>query len=411
MGWQDRVQEAAYTAPDGYRIIFDYVDVQQSFDKKVEAFEFPDVDGTYVQQTGNTGRRIPMLIIFWGDDYDLQAETFFGYMQQTGIGKLEHPVYGTVDVVPFGAIVREDRLTTAANQAVFRVTFWETVRIIYPIAQNDPASDVVSAIQEFNSAVGEEFEEFTSLDNAVERTTFRNEYSDTLASAKDTLQNVAATVKSVEKIFNTAFQSIDNTLDILVGEPLDLAFQTSLVLQIPSQSTALILDKLSAYRSLAGSIIGTVQSPSFDARPVNKFYNDNLFATLAVTGAVLSTVNNTFQTKTEALSAAVEVLNQFDDVNSWREESYTSLGEIDSGASYQQLQEAVALTAGFLVQISFSLKQERVITLDRDRNMVELVAELYGTVDSELDFFIQSNDLSGNEIVEIPKGRQIVYFV
>jgi len=71
----------------------------------------------------------------------------------------------------------------------------------------------------------------------------------------------------------------------------------------------------------------------------------------------------------------------------------------------------VALTAGFLVEISFNLKQERRIILTRNRSIIDLVAELYGTVDDQLDFLISSNDLSGSEILEVPKGREIVYYV
>jgi len=44
--------------------------------------------------------------------------------------------------------------------------------------------------------------------------------------------------------------------------------------------------------------------------------------------------------------------------------------------------------------------------------VIPLVAELYGEVDAPLDFFIRSNNLTGDEILlEIPKGREIVYYI
>jgi len=61
--------------------------------------------------------------------------------------------------------------------------------------------------------------------------------------------------------------------------------------------------------------------------------------------------------------------------------------------------------------LSFSLKQERSIVLDRARTIVDISAELYGEVDAQLDFLINSNNLSGSEILEVPKGREIVYYV
>ena len=71
----------------------------------------------------------------------------------------------------------------------------------------------------------------------------------------------------------------------------------------------------------------------------------------------------------------------------------------------------MALTAAFITELSFSLKQEKSIILDRNRTIIDLSAQLYGEVDPQLDFMITSNDLSGDEIIELPRGKEIVYFV
>ena len=43
--------------------------------------------------------------------------------------------------------------------------------------------------------------------------------------------------------------------------------------------------------------------------------------------------------------------------------------------------------------------------------MIDLVGELYGEIDGKLDFFIQTNELSGDEFLEIKAGREIVYYL
>jgi hypothetical protein len=54
----------------------------------------------------------------------------------------------------------------------------------------------------------------------------------------------------------------------------------------------------------------------------------------------------------------------------------------------------------------------RTIILDRDRNFIELCAELYGTVDNYyLDRFISENDFSIDELEIIPMGREVSYYV
>ena len=68
MAWQDRLKEAAYTSPSGVRTVFDFGDVSRTTVKKTAAFDFPDADGTYIQDLGTAGRRYPMRLFIWGDD-------------------------------------------------------------------------------------------------------------------------------------------------------------------------------------------------------------------------------------------------------------------------------------------------------------------------------------------------------
>lgn len=414
MAWNDRIREAAYTSPSGVRTVFGYEDVSRSVEKKTTGFEFPDADGTYVQDLGHSGRRYPLRVIFWGDDYDQEADAFELALLERGTGRLEHPIYGTVDVVPFGSVKRRDDLKTAANQAIVEVTFWETIGLIYPSAQADPASAVLAAVDEYNAAASQQFEDATSLDTAVETATFKGDYQALLDSAQAGLQAVADAQDNVRQQFNAVVDSINQGIDILVAQPLTLAFQTTQLIQAPARALTNIEARLDAYGNLATSLItgdGAVAEPGNDSRASNQFHANDLYASSYVTGSVVSVVNNRFNTKAEALEAADTILEQFQDVTDWRDNNFESLAEVDTGEAYQKLQEAVALTAGFLVEISFTLKQERRIVLDRARTIIDLAAELYGSVDDQLDFLINSNSLTGSEILELPKGREIVYYV
>lgn len=414
MAWQDRLKEAAYTSPSGTRTVFQYENVGKSVTKKTSGFEFPDADGTFVQDLGHSGRRYPLRLFFSGNNYDLEADAFEETLIERGVGKLEHPLYGTVDVVPFGAITRRDDLKTAANQAIIQVTFWETIGLIYPSSQQDPGAAVLSAVSDYNDAAAKALEEGTGLDTAVERVTFRNSYLALLDQARSTLQPIADAQDDVRQQFDAIADSINTGIDVLISDPLTLGFQTILMIQSPARVLRGITARLEAYGALAASIItgdDAVAEQGNDSRNANDFHGADLFAMTYVTGSAVSVVNNEFLTKSGALAAAETVLAQFDSVAAWREDNFKSLEEVDTGEAYQKLQEAVALTAGFLVEISFSLKQERRVVLDRARTIIDLAAELYGTVDSDLDFLINSNNLSGSEILELPRGREIVYFV
>lgn len=423
--WQDRLKEAAYTTPSGLRLKFIYEGVSKTFDKKTSAFDFPDATGTFIQDNGRTGRRFPLRLFFTGDDYDIEVATFEDGLAERGQGKLEHPVYGLIDVVPFGTITRRDDLKTAANQAVLEVAFWETINIVFPSNQVDPGPAVVSAVDEYNIAKAAEFEESIDIDSATEKATFKSTFSTVLDVSRSGLQAVADTQADIEKTFNAVYDSIDSSIDILVETPAILAAQTMILLQTPSRLIQSFDARIDAYSNLINALIGgddgiqvpalgggsSIQVPGLDSENSNKFQTDDIFASTLVMGVVLSGVNNQFITRSEALETADIILSLSETVVAWRDANYESLGQIDEGSAYQQFQEAIALATGFLVEISFNLKQERSIILSESRTVIDLVAELYGTIDSELDFFISSNQLTGSEILELPKGKEIIYFV
>lgn len=415
MTWQDRIREAAYTSPSGIRQTFIFEDVSKSFDKKTSAFNFPDSDNTFIQDNGRSGRRLPLRLFFTGDNHDIEVNNFVELLSEKGAGKLEHPVYGTIDVVPFGAITQRDNLKTAANQSILELTFYETTNLIFPSVQTNPSAAVLTSVEEYNTAVSEQFEEVLDIDTAVETASFKNRYQTVLDIAQSGLQGIADAQDDVRQQFAAIFDSINNSIDILVSDPLTLAFQTTILLQTPALAAENINARIEAYSNLLDSIINATDSirvPGNDSQNANAFQNDDLFASTIITGIIVSVVNNQFDTKTEALAAADDILTLADSVTAWRDANYESLDEIDTGSSYQQLQEAVALTAGFLVEISFTLKQERSITLDHPHTIIELSAKLYNSVDNDtLNFLINSNNLTGSEILELPQGKEIVFFV
>lgn len=411
MAWTDRIQEAAYTSPkSGTRITFDFEDVSVSFDKKTSAYEFPDAEGTYIQDLGPTGRRYPIRAIFWGTDYDLQADIFETVLREQGVGRLEHPKYGSVDVVPFGAITRRDDLKTAANQAIFELTFWETTGIVYPTTQTDPAEAVRAAVDAYNAAAADNFAEQTSLGTVSEQVTFKSTITALLNDAIEGLKSIANASSDTSSTFSDISDSINNGIDVLITEPRTMAAQMVLLIQSAAKSAIDVQTRVIAYRDQIDAILNGPE-PTTANGGENAFIGSALYAATYTTGSIVSAVNAQFETKTDALTAAEEILLQFEEVNAWREAGFETIGEVDTGEAYQKLQAAAALTAGYLVSLSFSLKQERRFTLTRNRTPLDLAAELYGETDSALDFFISSNDLSGSEILEIQRGREIVYYV
>lgn len=409
--WEKKLKTAAYVSADGDRVEFQYETVSRGFEKKTAAFEFPDADGTYVQDLGKSGRRYPVRAIFWGDYHDVEADAFEAILGARGVGKLTLPLYGTANVVPFGEIKRTDGLD---NQSIVEVTFWETIGLVYPTPQTDFSFSVSAAMAAYSAAMAAKLAASLVTDTTGLLANIKAAYNAALDAVQNVLIKMTDGQENAARSLSNITKSVDRGIDILISDPLTLAFQTSMLMQAPAQYVALTGDRLAAYYDLATALItgnGAVVTPSTDARESNRFHVNDQFVSDLTAAAALAAVNTKFTTRAEAMAAADTLLSLFEDAAAWREANFAALEQVDDGGAYQQLQNLIALTAGYLVQLSFSLKQERRLTLTRARTAIDLVAELYGDVDGMLDFFIASNRLTGSEILEIPKGRSVVFYV
>ena len=440
--WRDRVKPAAYTSPvTGTRVPFQYEDVSRGFDIRGTAFDFPGVTDSYVQQTGYSSRKYPMVCYFTGKNCDLLAGGFEAALMEPGIGRLEHPIYGTIAALPFGAVERNDALKSASNQSVVTVTFWTSIPAIYPDAASGGTNELEGALDLFNAAVAAQFSSNTNLLTTIRKQTAIGTFKSMLKKVKAALGAVSDSVASVRNQFGNALSTVNSGMDVLIGGPLLLAQQISNLIQFPGRALAGLSSRLDAYARLAQDIFGSsAASPAkvlssasilFDhqANVANNFHISSLFAMNAVAGSVVSAIAQPIKitpngltpiisSRAQILAAADAVLEQMDALVEWRDGGFEALTAIDdasqavdTGEAYAALQNLVAMTAGYLIQASFSALPERAIVLDRPRTIIDLCAELYlGAPDDKLDLLINSNNLTGSEIIELPAGKRIVYF-
>ena len=429
MSWEDRLTEMVYTSPSGRVFVGMYEDVSKEIIKKTTAFEFPDVDGTYVQDLGKKGRRYPVRWIFWGEDYDQEAEDFDNAIEEKGPGILQHPLYGTFDVVPFGTIRRRDDLVSAANQAVYDITFYETIKIIFPVSELSAENAMLEAFDDFSGLAVTNYDESLSVESAQEITGYIDSAKAGLSKIKKAMAGIAATSAEIERAFNDVADLADETITTLVGGPLLIGAQMLALTRLPSQASANIQSKLDAYSTLLGSLINGTSNQfesGLDSQAGNSYTNNNLIASATMLSAIESTISEStlFPTRTSAINALETLDTLFTDYLNWSDENREVLVQgvlptrepgtndlIDTGEAYQQLLDAFALSQGRLTQIAFTALQERSVILDRDRTFIDFCAEYYGVLDVKYDFVIQTCNLTGIELWELEKGREMVYYV
>lgn len=448
LAWEDRLREAAYTGPDGTRVVFQYEDVSKTIRKKTHAHEFPSVDDTFVQDQGLKGSIYPLRVFFSGEDHDLEALAFEALLEQRGAGTLEHPMYGTVTAIPFGAIVRNDALVTASNQTIFDVTFWQTIAALYPAADANTLALVDAAVADYDTAGAAQFAESIETSAAGQTSAFTADMQRLKDGAVSTLKAAQDGTGKLQAKMQRIDQAINSTLDTLVGGPLTLATQLRQLVTAPARSLQLLRARLDAYGNLVDELIGGtgtgagggvgssvngtgVIDPGTDAPGAvseisNRFHANRLTAETMVLGIALAVSGESYRTRGQALDAAKELADRFTEVVDWSELNYAELGDastgpdaarpnasgvgaLDTGEARLVLLTVVETTMSYLIATSFTLGVERVIVLDAPTTAIDLVSRLYGGID-RLDEFIDTNNFTGDQILELQIGDTVRYY-
>jgi hypothetical protein len=410
--WIDRLQAAKYVSLSGVTVPFDYVDLTVLFGKKTAIFENVNADGVYVQDNGVSGARFPMLCYFSGDAHDVQAATMLKALLERGEGTLYHPIFGRVVVVPTGEIEYTSALVSAANQTSFMVEFAETTGLL--------AGDVVafdSLMEAFQSAAAADFADKLNVADVADEVSFKEKFTRGITKVSKGIGAVQGLTESAQNSLADMSDSINRTIDVLVGQPLTLARQTQMLILEPGRIARATRARLEAYIGLAEDIFGLKAAPTgYDYSGENGFHGDNLLASSIVAGSALTAAEGDFDHAADYFHAAQSLTDLLDDYSTWKDDAYTTIGQgtpetADTGDGWLDLLAVVQAAVAELVRQSFDADTAVKITLDRDRGMQELVFELYGTASHDMiEKFAKDNALGGDEYFILQKGREVVYY-
>lgn len=406
-GWQKRLKTAAYTGPSGNRIEFQFVDLKRTIGLRRAVFRFNGINGRYIQSNGHDEGDYPMVCFFTGDDQDRIGTAFEGLLTEDGPGRLEHPMYGTFDVVPMGTIERENLMVSAANQTVINVTLSSTLANVYPEFGAVPKNTITQTIAGWEVAAAEQFASDVNLEDPLAQTLMANSVSDVLISSAATIRKASEGLAAAQRAYDNQARKITQSINTLVTAPANLGGQ--LIELLKSTVTPLIdlHTLLSGYAFFSSSRINNLD----DVKSNNEIALTNLILSCATNAAVQAANTQEFKNRPDALDAANNI-SELNDVNSAALDTlFSETGFTDTGDGYHANQKAVSELLGKLVSDSFDLLRERVIYLETDKATVDLCGSLYGDVsDSVLQAFMDNNRIGGDEIYLLERGRRISYY-
>jgi hypothetical protein len=428
MNYTDRLTEASYTAPGGSVHRFAYTELPRKVDHRVGSFEFSGINGTLHQDKGVSGEVYPLRVYFAGADYDQKADAFFEALKEVGPGRLQHPRWGDRRVQIISGPSQSEGFVAGAGQAVFDLEFQESLEKEFP--NTSPASQF-----ELPKRVDGFFDNF-NFEVIVETLTDSN-------ALKQAMQGAARWVA----VSLGGFPVDDTGLGSVGGsdfiEPDEFAAIMFEAIRVPVGASVGLGDKLRAYSGLLGLV--AADSPAAARRSVrNRLAVNELIGSASVaciaesvnaalgntsritsktidgrTSVVVPAATDGFRTRAEVLSAAVFLRDSAAQLIAALDGGQQlfrplSLSEIYVQAlkNFDPLAQITSETIRSALSMSFTLPRERYKNLQAESTLINECFELYGNIDdSTLDYFILTNKLTGNELLQLPRGKRVVYYV
>jgi prophage DNA circulation protein len=445
MAWEDRVRQGEYTSPNGESFQFEFISLARDISKKIAEKALPGFDNDDLQDLGNRSITLPMEIFFTGVDYDLTADRFWDALRQSGRGTLKHPRWGDLPVLPI-SVKQSENLVDRARRADFTVSFKVVPELTFPVADTQIQSDIETDLEEADIALAESFGEKINFETIEDKAESEQFFVNMASAIESNLRPLIEDTDAVLTAFDTTLNTIETSIDDLLDEPVLLAQNFIRLTKLPARAESQVQAKVNGYNAVFDTLFNDASPINSDVNSItnnqlrNHFISQELLGFSTVGGVIESTLNteyspqlaqvavpltNTDQlndadtiifTKAQVLALVDSLIALFTDLvnNLDSREQELESETIDkrytySGDVLSLVKNGYANTNSLLINKAFTLAIEKRFTLRVERTPLDLVHELYGSIDF-IDFFISSNSLSDSAVLLIPKGTEILYY-
>jgi prophage DNA circulation protein len=418
--YRDRLrQNVQLTSPDGNVFNPLWRGDTRTQEKKIGIFNFPNVNGSVVQDLGASSMKYTLTLFFEGANNDIDSNEFMAAIQQKGVWKVIHPVHGLKELQPLSFSPIDDPVSSG-NVTQIDTEWIEPIKESTVVSTPELQSSVASQIDTVNDTTADQLNNSTFQDTAAETGEFRDVVGDVVANVEEYLEGISSASAEITAEMEAIKRDLDNVLDVLPLDMIAVAGQIQELIQLPTRAIEDTQARLDTYQNFAEGISllspETAGTPSYNRVAVQELAFTAIFSAVA---DVSST--GKLQSRSEAVQVVEAVLTLFNDAT----DTLDTTQELFEGQpidrqyfsqtqSYSDSSKLIALTVAYLLRSLFDLKIEKRFVLDRDRNPVMVTIEEYGSLGDEdinLDLFLESNKIEDTEHLIMLKGRELVVYV
>lgn len=436
MTWETQTNpEIKFISPELNVFIALWKNNERSLEKKLGIFDPPKFKGSIVQDMDVKSVSYPLTIYFDdSNDYtDLKlsslakrgnhyskAEAFFKACQnEKGQWEVTHPTKGVL-ILQLVSVREVIDPTETGSYTMFETQWLEPANIerlitapelgaLVLLGILDAIADGIAQLQQLRSDLYSAVQAGLNMINKVAGLT--NTVMSELAATQNLINDSWNEAKNTLTNLQTAFQSNPSDPDIQgeIGQALID------VVSIPLEANDNYDTRIDYYDELANELYSQVPTGS-DPEDYNKalFFELSMIAIL-ISGARIIVTSN-FKTRSEIISAIEKVQESWNNIIASIDGIQENFENVDidkqyfgNSQAYTSLVNTYTLVMQYLLSQFFNLATEKRFTIKNKRSPLEVCITEYGTPDN-YDLFIESNELTGDEILLLNPGREIVIY-
>lgn len=410
MAWLENIKkDYTITTGDGVKYTVNWLNASMAQEYNVSEFNFKDVSGTLVVRRKPLGTKYNIEIFLQGSDNLIKEQDFKISSLNPNPWTISHPLYGSLYVQPIGLEFNDDSLNVTKI----------TGTVIQTIGQNRVGSNIspVDVIADLKLNTDNAFAQSFAVDIPAMNVGDINDMNDNM-SIIQSLQLAFATVSADITLANNYYAKANAAINNGLHDSLGAIQAAQNFLNIPAYFVNTVFKRatflVNAYNTLKAKLLG-LHLP--DLKRIWENNCASLISTLGLT-TVTDITPTTYPNRQSVLDMIELVTGAYNDYIASLDEIQSANGAtagsfIPDFQSINALGQLINYTTAVLFEVANNAKQQRIFRCPTDTNIVLLAYNLYGLLpdDSTIDRIISDNNIVGHELLEIKKGRDIIYYV
>lgn len=420
MSWKDRLRPDIFLeSPQGDVFRARWIGDDRSTEKKLGIFSYPKIPGSFVQDLDVNAAKYPMTIYFEGEDHDLEGQRLFESCKQRGLWQITHPVLGVI-ILQLVSVSQSMQPVENANTTQMNLEFIESIEAELTQSSFELAGETQAAVDDLNANASNSFAAKVKTAAARGKAAITKVANKIRGVIQKVMGPIVAAVSTAQSIMNQTITAINSTLNNPVFSPTVFAGQVKTLVQTPGKAIRDVRTRTSAYKTLASEIF-LIQNESVREDGLNTALMKELYLSSIVGALGIIATTSSFETRTQAISAAEEILSIYNDIVENLDDHQSDFAALTVDKQYfSQLDiypdtlKVISLAMRYILSTVSGLKIEKRITLKEPTPPIIVAMREYGgpgVDDENIDYFIKTNNLKGSEILLLPAGKEVVVYV